>query len=48
MMVELTPEKYTELGRFKPLGGQSWTAPIIADGKLILRNKKVMACYELK
>ncbi len=46
-MVEATPEGYRELGRFTPLGGQSWTAPIVADGKLIVRNKEALACFDL-
>lgn len=48
VMVKLTPGKYTELGRFKPLGGQSWTAPVISGGKLIVRNKESLACFSLK
>jgi outer membrane protein assembly factor BamB len=36
------------LGEFTPLGGQSWTPPIIAQGKLIVRNKTALACYDLK
>ena len=47
-MVKATPEAYQELGRFRPLGGQSWTAPIVADGKLIIRNQKTLAVYDLK
>jgi len=47
-MVEVTAEAYKELGRFAGLGGQSWTAPIIADGKLIIRNKSALAVYNLK
>ncbi len=35
------------LGRMAGLGGQSWTAPIVADGKLIVRNKQAIACYDL-
>jgi hypothetical protein len=30
-----------------PLGGQSWTAPIVAEGKLIIRNKRELACLDL-
>ena len=45
---KLSPEKYQEIGRFKPLGGQSWTAAIVADGKLIVRNKTALACFALK
>lgn len=49
IMAALTPEGYKELGRIKaPLGGRSWTAPIVADGKLIIRNKKAIACFDLK
>lgn len=48
VMFEANTQGYRELGRFNPLGGQSWTAPIIADGKLIVRNKQAMACFALK
>jgi len=29
-------------------GEQSWTAPIIADGKLLVRNKAALVCLDLK
>ena len=45
---KLTPAGYTETGRIKPLGGQSWTAPILADGKLLIRNKTTLACLDMK
>ncbi len=47
VMVEATPERYHELGRIRPLGGQSWTAPIIANGRLIIRNKQALACLDI-
>lgn len=47
-MVEMSPAGYKELGRIKPLGGKSWTAPIVADGKLIVRNERAIACLDLK
>jgi hypothetical protein len=31
-----------------PEGDQHWTAPIIADGKLIVRSRTGLACVELK
>ena len=40
--------EYTELGRIKPLGGESWTAPIIANGCLFIRNKQALVCLDLK
>jgi outer membrane protein assembly factor BamB len=48
VMLSATPEAYKELGRIKPLGGQSWTAPIVSDGKLIVRNQTGMVCLDLK
>jgi len=47
VMVNASTDGYQELGRIKPLGGQSWTAPVIANGKLIVRNKQAMACLDL-
>lgn len=48
VMVEANPQAYRELGRVAaPLGGQSWTAPIVANGKLIIRNKNTLACLDL-
>jgi len=47
-LANLTPAGYQELGRITPLGGQSWTAPILADKKLIIRNTKTLACIDLK
>ena len=32
----------------KPLGGQSWAAPIIAEGKVLVRNNQNLACLSLK
>lgn len=48
VMVKADPGAYQELGRVKPLGGQSWTAPILTDGKLIVRNTKGLVCLDLK
>lgn len=48
VMVEPTTAGYKELGRFTPLGGQSWTPPALSDGKLFVRNTKAVACFDLK
>ncbi len=48
VMVRLAPNRYQEMGSFRPLGGQSWTAPVLANGLLIVRNTKALACYQLK
>lgn len=47
--VQASPDGYKELAQMKPLGGkESWAAPILADGKLIIRNKQAMVCLDLK
>lgn len=48
VMVNASADGYKELGRFTPLGGQSWTAPVVAQGRLIVRNKQSIACFDLK
>lgn len=48
VMCKADPGGYQELGRIKPLGGQAWTAPILSDGYLLVRNKQALACLKLK
>jgi outer membrane protein assembly factor BamB len=47
-LVKQTTEGYQELGTLPGLGGQSYTAPVVADGYLIVRNQKALAAYQLK
>jgi outer membrane protein assembly factor BamB len=47
VMASASPAGYEELGRFTPLGGQSWTAPIVANGRLIVRNRQALASFDL-
>jgi outer membrane protein assembly factor BamB len=47
VLAKASPTAYAEVGRFTPLGGQSWTAPIVAGGKLIVRNKTKLAAFAL-
>jgi outer membrane protein assembly factor BamB len=46
--VQASPDGYKQLSQMTPLGGQSWTAPILADGKLVVRNTQAIACLSLK
>lgn len=48
IMAKIDPTVYQELGRFKPLGGESWTAPIVAGGKLYIRNRSELVCLDIK
>jgi outer membrane protein assembly factor BamB len=38
VVAKASSEKYQELARAHPLGGTSWTAPVLCDGRLYLRN----------
>jgi outer membrane protein assembly factor BamB len=51
IMVEMKPEGYSELGRISPFegcSGHAWTAPIIAAGKLIARDRGSLVCIDLR
>ncbi len=47
VLLEATPEKHTELGRFPAIAGKTWNHPVIAHGKLFVRNGQEAACFEL-
>ena len=49
-LVEATPTGYQEHGRFKIAahGLPSWAHPVIAAGKLLLRDQESIAAYDLK
>jgi outer membrane protein assembly factor BamB len=50
-LLEATPEGYREQGRFdqpERSKKKSWPHPIIADGRLYLRDQEVLLCYDVK
>jgi len=50
-LVEATPEGYKELGRFIPpdrSGSKSWTYPVVASGKLLVRDQDLLLGYDLR
>lgn len=46
-LVEANPEKHQEVTRFKALNGKTWNHPVVAHGKLFVRNGEEAACYQL-
>ena len=46
-LVSARPEKHEELCRFKALEGKTWNHPVIAHGKLFVRNGEEIACFGL-
>jgi outer membrane protein assembly factor BamB len=48
VMFKIDRQAYHETGHLRGLGGQSWTAPIFADGKLFIRNRDALLCINMK
>ena len=46
-LVEANPAGHKELGRFQALEGKTWNHPVVAHGKLFVRNGEEAACYQL-
>ncbi len=47
VLVAADPDKHRELGRFHAIDGKCWNHPVVAHGKLYVRNGEEAACYEL-
>jgi outer membrane protein assembly factor BamB len=50
-LLEATPKGFQEKGRFDPpdrSDKNSWAHPVIAGGKLYLRDQEVLLCYDVK
>jgi outer membrane protein assembly factor BamB len=49
VLVRANPESQQELGRFSAIKGKrTWNHPVLAHGKLFVRNGEEVACYQLK
>jgi hypothetical protein len=51
VLIDATPDGYKEHGRFDPPDRSklhSWPHPVIAGGKLYIRDQDVLLCYDVK
>jgi hypothetical protein len=51
VIVEAIPTGYVEKSRFTPSdrsGKKSWPHPVIAGGKLYLRDQDILLCYDIQ
>ncbi len=56
LLVEATPKEYVQHGAFaipektkvNRRGGEIWTHPVVANGKLYLRDQDLLFCYDVK
>ena len=47
ILVAANPDRHEEIGRFQAIKGKTWNHPVIAHGRLYVRNSEEMACYDL-
>jgi hypothetical protein len=53
-LAEASPEGYKEHGRFEPEGApdrgrsKAWAYPVVANGRLYIRDIGVLWCYDVK
>ncbi len=38
VLVRATPDRHEEVARFEAIEGKTWNHPVIADGRLLVRN----------
>ena len=46
-LVAARPDKFEELARIQAVEGKTWNHPVVAHGRLYVRNDQEMVCYEL-
>jgi outer membrane protein assembly factor BamB len=47
-LVHATPERFQEWGRFSALSHRTWNHPVLAGNRLLVRNDREAACFELE
>ena len=48
VLVNATPARHEEVARFPAIEGKTWNHPVIADGKLLVRNLQEMAAFDIR
>lgn len=48
VLVSATSEKHQELARFPAIQGKTWNHPVLAHGRLFVRNAEEAACFTVK
>ena len=48
VLVRATPERHVEVARFQAIEGKTWNHPIIANGRLLVRNLQEMAAFDVR
>jgi outer membrane protein assembly factor BamB len=48
VLVKATPERHEEVASFSAIEGKTWNHPAIADGRLLVRNLREMAAFDIR
>lgn len=47
-LVAATPDRHVELARVPAIAGKTWNHPIVVDGRLLVRNLREMAAFDIR
>lgn len=47
ILVSASSDKFSEVTQFKAIGGKTWNHPVVAHGRLFVRNAEEAACFAL-
>ena len=47
-LVKATPARHDEVARFQAIEGKTWNHPVITDGRLLVRNVREMAAFDIR
>lgn len=48
VLVKATPDRHEEVARFSAIEGKTWNHPVVADGRLLVRNLREMAAFDIR
>ncbi len=48
VLLDAKPDSQHEIGRFQAIEGKSWNHPVVAHGKLFVRNSEEVAAFEMQ
>ena len=48
VQVRATPDGHDEIARFPALDGKTWNHPVVVDGRLLVRNRREMAAFDIR
>ena len=47
-MAEATPTAYVKISSFQFSRGKCWTVPVLANGRLYVRDEEKIVCFDLR